>query len=185
MTEGLSVLHEHHVGPHDPIDRFPYWVRRAATGGEMLAPEPADLRVQLIDVRDLAAFVIKHVEAGTGDVFNLTGPEGVLTMRDLLGACVAAGDADTESIWVGQSFLRERGLHEAGEHGWEQLPYWYPETPGFSAFDVSKALGAGLRFRPLEETIRDTLAWHRQREWPAAEGVGLSRERERELLVGA
>jgi 2'-hydroxyisoflavone reductase len=170
------------VGPHDPIDRFPYWVRRAAMGGEMLVPEPADLRLQLIDVRDLAAFVIKHVEAATGDVFNVTGPEGALTMRELLGACVAAGDADTEVIWVGQSFLRERGLHEAGEHGWEQLPYWYPEAPGFSAFDVSKALGAGLRFRPLAETIADTLAWDRTRAqtWPM--GAGITPERERELL---
>lgn len=69
------------VGPYDPIDRFTYWVRRAAMGGEMLAPEPPDLRVQIIDVRDLAAFVIDHAEAGTSDVFNATGPEGVLTMR--------------------------------------------------------------------------------------------------------
>jgi len=170
------------VGPHDPIDRFTYWVRRAAMGGEMLAPEPADLRVQLIDVRDLAAFIIDHAEAGTGDVFNVTGPEGVLTIHELLEACVAAGDADTETIWVGQAFLRERGLREAGEHGWEQLPYWYPEEEGFSAFDVSKAIGAGLRFRPLAETITDTLAWDRAhgQTWPM--GAGITPERERELL---
>jgi 2'-hydroxyisoflavone reductase len=95
---------------------------------------------------------------------------------------VTAGDADTETIWVGQSFLRERGLHEAGEHGWEQLPYWYPESPGFSAFDISKALGAGLRFRPLAETIADTLAWDRTRgqTWPM--GAGITPERERVLL---
>ena len=167
------------VGPYDPIDRFTYWVRRAAMGGEMLAPEPANLRVQLIDVRDLSAFVIDHIETGTGDVFNATGPEGVLTMRELLEACVAAGEADTQTIWVGQAFLRERGLHEPGEHGREQLPYWYPELAGFSAFDVSKALGAGLGFRPLAETIADTLAWDRGR---GALKVGLTPEREREVL---
>jgi 2'-hydroxyisoflavone reductase len=170
------------VGPYDPIDRFPYWVRRAAMGGEMLAPEPADLRVQLIDARDLAAFVIDHVEAETGDVFNVTGPEGVLTMRELLEACVVAGDAGTETSWVGQAFLRERGLHEAGEQGWEQLPYWYPEVAGFSAFDVSHALNAGIRFRPLAETIADTLAWDRTRgqTWPMV--AGITPEAERELL---
>jgi nucleoside-diphosphate-sugar epimerase len=170
------------VGPHDPIDRFTYWVRRAAMGGEMLAPEPADLRVQLIDVRDLAAFVIDRVEAGTGDVYNATGPEGVLTMRELLEACVAAADADTEMTWVGQAFLRERGLHEAGEHGREQLPYWYPEVAGLSAFDVSKALGAGLRFRPLTATIADTLAWDRKRGQSSPMGAGITLEAERELL---
>jgi 2'-hydroxyisoflavone reductase len=170
------------VGPHDPIDRFPYWVRRAAMGGEMLAPEPADLGVQLVDARDLAAFVIDHVEARTSDVFNVTGPEGILTMGELLEACVPGGGADTETIWVGQAFLRERGLHDAGEHGWEQLPYWYPDEPGFSAFDVSKARGAGLRFRPLAETIADTLAWDRTRgqNWPM--GAGITPEAERELL---
>jgi 2'-hydroxyisoflavone reductase len=151
-------------------------------GGEMLAPEPADLRVQLVDVRDLAAFVLDQVEAGTDGVFNVTGPEGVLTMSDLLGACVAAGDADTETIWVGLDFLRQRGLSEVGEHGWEQLPYWYPELAGFCAFDVSKAIPSGLRFRPLAETIADTLAWDRTRgqTWPM--GAGITPERERDLL---
>ena len=170
------------VGPYDPIDRFTYWVRRAAMGGEVLAPEPANLRVQLIDVRDLSAFVIDHIETGTGDVFNVTGPESVLTMEEVLEACVAVGDANTETIWVGGAFLRERRLHEPGEHGREQLPYWYPELAGFSAFDVSKALRAGLRFRPLAETIADTLAWDRRRgqTWPM--GAGITPERERELL---
>jgi 2'-hydroxyisoflavone reductase len=149
---GLIVRPGFIVGPHDPIDRFPYWVRRAAMGGEMLAPEPADLRVQLIDVRDLAAFVVKHVEAGTGDVFNVTGAEGVLTIRDLLRTCVAAGDADTESIWVGQSFLRERGLNEAGEHGWEQLPYWYPERAGVLRV---RCLKGARRRAPVPPTRRD------------------------------
>lgn len=170
------------VGPHDSSDRFPYWVRRASMGGQMLAPEPADLRVQLVDMRDLATFVIGQIEAATAGVFSVTGPAGVLTMRELLEACIAAGDSDTETTWVEQAFLRERGLHEAGEHGREQLPYWYPEAPGFSTFDVSKALDAGLRLRPLDETIADTLAWDRTREqtWPM--GAGITPEAERELL---
>jgi 2'-hydroxyisoflavone reductase len=170
------------VGPHDPIDRFPYWVRRAASGGAMLAPEPAELAVQLVDVRDLAAFMIDHAEMRTGDVFNVTGPPEVLTMRRLLESCVEVGAAGTSIQWAGVEFLRERGLHEPGEHGWEQLPYWYTEEPGFSTFDISKALGAGLSMRPLAETIADTLAWDRSREqtWPM--GAGLEPQRERALL---
>ena len=100
------------VGPFDTLDRFPYWVRRAAAGGEMLGPEPADLRVQIVDVRDLAAFMIDHAEKRTGHVFNVTGPDRVLTMRDLLEACVDAGAAGTRIAWIGQDFLRERGLQD-------------------------------------------------------------------------
>ncbi|HEV8565273.1 MAG TPA: epimerase [Actinomycetota bacterium] len=171
------------VGPHDPIDRFPYWVRRSASGGAMLAPEPADLAVQIVDVRDLAMFMIDHAEKRTPGVFNVTGPEGVFTMRQLLEACVEAGAAGTRIVWAGLEFLRERGLHEPGEHGWEQLPYWYTEEPGFSEFDISKALAAGLSVRPLAQTIADTLAWDRTREqiWPM--GAGLDPQRERELLA--
>jgi 2'-hydroxyisoflavone reductase len=171
------------VGPFDPIDRFPYWVRRAASGGAMLAPEPVDLPVQIVDVRDLAAFMIDHAEKRTGDVFNVTGPESVLTMSRLLEACVEVGGAGTNIVWAGVRFLRERSLHESGEHGWEQLPYWYTEEPGFSAFDVSKALAAGLSLRPLAETILDTLAWDRTRvqTWPM--GAGIAPDRERELLA--
>jgi 2'-hydroxyisoflavone reductase len=168
------------VGPHDPIDRLPYWVRRAASGGAMLAPEPQDLAVQLVDVRDLAA--LDHVERQTADVFNVTGP-GTLTMRELLTACIDAGDAGTSIVWGPVDFLRARDLHEPGEHGWEQLPYWYTDEPGFSAFDISKALAAGLALRPLTETIADTLAWDRTREqtWPMR--AGIDPERERELLA--
>jgi 2'-hydroxyisoflavone reductase len=171
------------VGPHDPIDRFPYWVRRAASGGAMLAPEPADLPVQLVDVRDLAAFMLDHAERRTGDLFNVTGPKDVLTMAQLLETCVEIGAGGTSIVWAGVEFLRERALHEPGDHGWEQLPYWYTEEPGFSAFDVSKALAAGLSLRPLAETIADTLAWDRTREqtWPM--GAGIDPERERELLA--
>jgi len=170
------------VGPHDRNDRFAYWVRRAAMGGEMLAPEPADLRVQLVDVRDLAAFTLDRIEAGTDGVFNVTGPEGVLTMGDLLRTCVAAGNADTDTTWVGLEFLLERGLRKVGDHGSEQLPYWYPDLAGFCAFDVSKAVGSGLRFRPLAKTVADTLAWDRTRRqtWPMR--AGITPEVERDLL---
>jgi 2'-hydroxyisoflavone reductase len=170
------------VGPNDAMDRFAYWVRRADQGGEILAPEPRDMLVQLVDARDLAAFMIDGVERGADGVANVTGPAEPLTMRELLQACVEVARSDATLTWVEEAFLRERGLYEPGEHGWEQLPYWYPEEAGFAAFDVSRAIGEGLRFRPLRETIADTLAWDRARDRSEPLSAGVTLARERELL---
>jgi 2'-hydroxyisoflavone reductase len=170
------------VGPNDPMDRFAYWVRRADRGGEVLAPEPRDTLVQLVDARDLATFMIDGIEAKADGVFNVAGPEKPLTMSDLLEACIDVAGSDARLTWVEKDFLRERGVHDPGEHGWEQLPYWYPEEPGFAAFDVSKAIGAGLRFRALRETIADTLAWDRARDRSVPLSAGISQERENQLL---
>jgi 2'-hydroxyisoflavone reductase len=168
------------VGRHDPTDRFTYWPVRVAEGGPMLAPgAPAD-PVQFIDVRDLAAWTLDAIEGGLGGVYNATGES--MPFGELLDACRAATGSDAEFTWVSSARLLAEGVEE-----WMGIPLWIA-SPGWEAANrvvVDKAVGAGLRFRPLVETIRDTLAWHRRREWPAAEGVGLSRERERELLAGA
>lgn len=168
------------VGRHDPTDRFTYWPVRVAEGGPVLAPgTPAD-PVQFIDVRDLAAWTLDAIERGLGGVYNATGES--TPFGEFLDACRAATGSDAEFTWVPSARLLAEGVEE-----WMGIPLWIA-SPGWEAANrvvVDKAVGAGLRFRPLEETIQDTLAWHRRREWPAAEGVGLSRERERELLVGA
>jgi nucleoside-diphosphate-sugar epimerase len=162
------------VGPHDPTDRFTYWVRRAAAGGTMLAPEPQDQALQVVDVRDLGTFTLDHVEAGTADVFGVVGPREPFTWGEALPALVGAAGAGTELTWVDAAFLRERINDEEGE-----LPLWDIDYPGLHAFDASKAIAAGLHHRPLVETIADTLAWDRGR---GALKVGLTPERERELL---
>jgi nucleoside-diphosphate-sugar epimerase len=162
------------VGPHDPTDRFTYWVRRAAAGGRMLAPGPGDHALQVVDVRDLGAFTLDHVEAGTADVFGVVGPREPLTWGDALPVVVAAAGAGTELAWVDAPFLRERINDEEGE-----LPLWDIDFPGLHSFDASKAVAAGLHHRPLAQTIADTLAWDRGR---GALKVGLTPERERELL---
>ena len=162
------------VGPHDPTDRFTYWVRRAAAGGRMLAPGPQDHALQVVDVRDLGAFTLDHVEAGTADVFGVVGPREPLTWGEAMPALVKAADAGTELAWVDAPFLRERINDEEGE-----LPLWDIDYPGLHSFDASKAVAAGLHHRPLAETIADTLAWDRGR---GALKVGLTPERERELL---
>jgi 2'-hydroxyisoflavone reductase len=162
------------VGPHDPSDRFTYWVRRAAAGGEMLAPGPPDQALQIVDVRDLAAFTLDHLEAGTNDVFGVVGPAEPLTWGDALASMVDVGGAGTELSWVDARFLQERVKELEGE-----LPLWDIAFPGLHSFDPRKAIAAGLRHRPLAETVADTLSWDRDRE--PLKG-GLTPARERELL---
>jgi nucleoside-diphosphate-sugar epimerase len=165
------------VGPHDPSDRFTYWPRRIAAGGRVLAPAPSDAAVQFIDVRDLGAWIVDATEQGLGGIYNATGEP--TTFERVLDACQSvAGPA--EIVWVPAEKLVAAGVGE-----WVELPLWTvsPEFAAMQQANVSKALATGLRFRPLEETVRATLAWDGEREWPRAEGVGLAPEREQELLA--
>ena len=167
------------VGPHDPTDRFTYWPRRVAEGGRVLAPAPPDAPVQFIDVRDLGEWIVAAIEGARSGVYNATGEP--TTFAQLLEACQrVSGNVDL--VWVASERLAQAGVGE-----WMELPLWIvsPDYVGMQQTDVSKALRDGLRFRPLDETIRDTLAWDAERETPRAEGVGLAPERERELLAGA
>jgi 2'-hydroxyisoflavone reductase len=164
------------VGPHDPTDRFTYWPRRVAEGGRVLAPAPQDAPVQFIDVRDLAEWIVNAIESSLSGLYNVTGEP--TTFERLLEECVRASGV-AEIVWVPSERLVEAGVGE-----WMELPLWLV-SPDFAAMqrtDVSKALRDGLRLRPLAETVRDTLAWDAARATPRAEGVGLSAERERELL---
>jgi len=166
------------VGPHDPTDRFTYWPVRVAAGGEVLAPGSPDDPVQFVDVRDLAAWILDLTERGTGGVFNATGES--MPFQRLLDECRSVSGSDARFTWVPSETLLEAGVEE-----WMGVPLWIA-SPGWDAANrvvVERAIEAGLSFRPLPETIRDTLAWHAEREWPPAEGVGLSSERERELLA--
>jgi 2'-hydroxyisoflavone reductase len=165
------------VGPHDPTDRFTYWPRRVAAGGTVLAPGSPDDPVQFVDVRDLGAWIVRATAAGTSGTFNATGES--FPFSRLLDECRRVTQSDAEFVWVPSDKLLAAGVEE-----WMGLPLWIasPDFQAVSRVVVAKALGAGLTFRPLAETIADTLAWDAQREWPRAEGVGLDPERERELL---
>jgi nucleoside-diphosphate-sugar epimerase len=171
------------VGPHDPSGRFTYWPLRLAGGGEVLAPGDPARQVQLVDVRDLAEWMLQLAEGGTTGTFNATGPERPLTMGELLGTCDEVGGAEARLIWVDEPFLLEQ---EVG--AWMELPLWVTEGDNwFLGADVSRAVAAGLRFRPLEETVRHTLAWARQSGaglvTPGQVGsAGLDPQREAELL---
>jgi 2'-hydroxyisoflavone reductase len=165
------------VGPHDPTDRFTYWPRRVAGGGRVLAPAPPDAPVQFIDVRDLGQWIVHVTERGASGVFNATGE--TITFEQLLAECQAVS-GPAEIAWVASERLVEAGVGE-----WMELPLWIvsPEYSATHLADISKAVEAGLTFRPFAETIADTLAWDAEREWPRAEGVGLAPEREQELLA--
>ena len=164
------------VGPHDPTDRFTYWIRRAAAGGEMLVGGPPDAQIQGIDARDLGSFVLDRIEAADTDLYGVVGPAERATTADVLEAARGAGGADTSFVWADPDFVT--GLGEEHE-AW--FPMWHPHLPGFHAYDAGKAKAAGLRPRPFGETIVDTLAWDRERGAPLL-GAGMSAEKERELL---
>lgn len=169
------------VGPFDPTDRFSYWPIRIARGGEVLAPGDPDRQVQVIDARDLANWTVDCVERGTTGTFNATGPATRLTMREMLEACREGTASDATFTWVDESFLEAEGVGP-----WMEVPLWLPasdtDTRGMLAVSIDRAVHAGLTFRPLAETARDTLAWHRSRPAGTQLKAGLQPEREHELL---
>jgi 2'-hydroxyisoflavone reductase len=166
------------VGPHDPTDRFAYWPRRVARGGRVLAPGGPEHPAQFIDVRDLACWVVTAAEQSLHGLFNATGDP--TTLGRLLRSCQ---DTITGSqailAWVGDDDLLATGVSP-----WMGVPLWIA-VPGWEAHaqvDNNKARDAGLSFRPLDQTIRATLAWDLARGGPPSEVEGLTPEREEQLL---
>lgn len=167
------------VGPGDPTDRYTYWPVRVAKGGEVLAPGTPRDPVQMVDVRDLAEFIVRTLEDGSVGVYNATGPAGGMPIGEMLEACKRAAGSDARFLWADAEFL------EAQQIGpWQDMPTWVPPVgamAGFSRIDVSKAVSKGLRFRPHEETARDTLAWWKEQPEARRGGAmkaGLTPERE-------
>ena len=155
-------------------DRFTYWPARVARGGRVLAPDTPERAVQFIDARDLAAWILDKAEGRQAGVFNATGPERRLTMGEVLETCRTVSGSDARFAWVDEKTLL---AHNAGAY--TELPLWVPrEAEGFGRFNNRKAISAGLRFRPLADTVRDTLAWDRTRPAEAPRVNGLSPERE-------
>ncbi|MFG2036471.1 NAD-dependent epimerase/dehydratase family protein [Dactylosporangium sp. NPDC048998] len=144
------------VGPEDPTGRFEYWVRRAARGGEVLAPGEPGEAVQLVDVRDLADWILAAAGAGLAGAFDGIGAP--MTRREFHQGLAEGAGVPQTLTWVTQEFLLERGV--APWSGPRSLPFWLPlpQYAGFMDRDVTPSIAAGLRTRPLAETVRDTLA---------------------------
>ncbi|RKN03307.1 NAD-dependent epimerase/dehydratase family protein [Streptomyces radicis] len=156
------------LGPHENVGRLPWWLARVARGGPVLAPGPRELPLQYVDARDLARWTLDAAERGLSGPVDLVSPSGHATMGGLLDACVAAtgsatgpatGPATAELRWTAP----ER-VEAAGIAGWTELPIWTPPGELHDALhrsDVTRALGTGLRCRPVEETVADTWRWVR------------------------
>ncbi len=159
------------VGPGDLTDRFTYWPYRVAQGGEMLAPGDPKQQTQFVDVRDLANWTIHMVEGRKTGVYNATGPEYALAMGHFLDECKTMTGSDAHFTWVSDAFLTKHDV---------DLPLYAPEEyAGARAVNCSKAIHAGLTFRPVANTIRDTLVWKGK---DTELKVGLKPVQERELL---
>jgi 2'-hydroxyisoflavone reductase len=145
------------VGPEDPTDRFTYWPVRTKRGGEVLAPGSGRDPVQVIDARDLGAWVVRCIEDRTVGVYNAVGPASRTTMADVLATCREAAGSDARLTWVDAKFLEEQQVA-----AWSDMPAWVPaegEYAGFGSVSARKAMDRGLTFRPLLDTCRDTLSW--------------------------
>jgi nucleoside-diphosphate-sugar epimerase len=165
------------VGPFDPTDRFTYWPRRIAAGGDVLAPGDPEAPTQFVDARDLAAWLVQLALHGPGGTFNATGPAEPLTMRELFERSRAALRSDANFVWADDETVLAAGIEP-----WTELPLWLPGTDyaGMARADVSRALAAGLAFRPLEETVRDTFEWDGEE---PGERPTLTREKEAGVLA--
>lgn len=177
------------VGPRDPTDRFTYWPARAARGGDMVTPGSAANRIQFIDARDLAAFVLRVVENRTVGTFNAVSPPGTFSMGELIAASMTAANAQVKptppprAVWVPADFLEKQHVQP-----WSDMPVWIPEAGEYAAFaeaSAARAVSAGLTIRPIQPTVNDTLAWHLTR--PESERTklkaGLTPEREQSVLA--
>lgn len=148
------------IGPHENVGRLPWWLARIARGGEVLAPGDPATPMQLIDARDLAVFLLDCGGQRIAGAFNATGPRGNTTMGEWLGDCVAATGSDARLTWVDDRTLL---AHDVGP--WTELPLWMPrgvtEDNGDHVWDADtdRAEAAGLRCRPVRETVADTWAW--------------------------
>jgi 2'-hydroxyisoflavone reductase len=146
------------VGPGDPTDRFTYWPVRFDKGGEVLVPGTPDDPVQFIDVRDLARWLVHLVEKRTMGVFNATGPVGGCTVGNFVKACQAAASSPSTPVYVDADFLENQGL------GGGVVTILIPnrgDAAGFHRRSIARAVAAGFTSRPVEQTVKDTLAW-----WP-------------------
>jgi 2'-hydroxyisoflavone reductase len=164
------------VGPNDPTDRFTYWPIRVAKGGDVLCPGNPNWETQVIDVRDLAEWTVRLVEDKVTGVFNATGPNRKLTFGEIIETSKTVSDSDAHFVWADEQWLLDQKVEP-----WLGLPLWLgPE--GDMTVKIERAVSAGLTFRPLADTVRDTLNWDATRpkdhEWRA----GLRSERETELV---
>ena len=178
--DGVSLRLGVMLGPREYVGRLPWWLRRLARGGDVLAPGTPDRTIQPLDVRDAAVFTLSCVEGGLSGTFNLTAPIGHATFGELLTSCASVTGSSSALYWVS-----DQDLITAGVRQWSEIPLWR-SMPGVWAVDSSRAVAAGLAARPVVNTVRDTWAWMRTGDEVDGQGrsaeIGLAPEREAVLL---
>jgi 2'-hydroxyisoflavone reductase len=183
------------VGSRDTTGRFTYWPVRATEGGTMIGPGSPSNPVQVIDVRDLANFIVLSIEKKLSGAYNAVSPAGKFTIGEVVDTSIKVADAGTEVEWIDADFLEAEGVQP-----WQHMPAWVsPTTEGYAGFgqmDCSKAMGAGMTIRSMKETVASTLEYYRTRgpeliaergeefgvQWHARVRGGLPAEREAEVL---
>jgi 2'-hydroxyisoflavone reductase len=175
------------LGPYEDIGRLPWWLNRLARGGPTLAPGPQDLGVQYVDVRDLATWILDTAAQGRTGAYNVVSPPGHTTMGELLETANTVTGSHADLRWSDPQPILDAGLQP-----WMDLPIWL--APGYDhdfmhGADVTKALDAGLKNRPVTETVADTWAWLQDiggtaPQRPDRPTLGLDPEREAAFLAG-
>jgi len=168
------------LGPREYVGRLPWWLRRVAAGGRVLAPGTPGRSIQPVDVRDLAAFALKGTGQGISGAYNVAAPIGAETFEGMLGACAEVTGSDAEFVWVADEQLVACGVRQ-----WSEMPLWRV-FPGTWQVSAAAALAAGLSCRPLAATVADTWSWLQDSgdnpdDERAAE-IGMSGDRERQIL---
>ena len=169
------------VGPYDTTDRFTYWVRRIARGGRVPIPGPPERPIQLIHGADIARWLLSTAQRGVGGVFNMVGPPTPYTMGEMVDTIREASGSNAVPVWLDD----QRFLDEDLDY-WSDLPFIIDaEQVGVMTADVSRAVAEGLTFRPLLQTVRETLAWDTSRPAGTQLKAGMTPEKEQAVLRGA
>lgn len=167
------------VGAFDSTDRFTYWAMRISKGGKVFAPGSPNRFVQMIDAQDLAEWIVKMVEDGENGIFNVTGKPFDLTFAKMLEEIKNICESDAEFVWASEEFMKREAVEE-----WSEMPLYLAESreaaQGFLSANIDKTLAKGLKFRPLSDTIRETIDWRKTKTDELK--AGISAEREAELI---
>ena len=171
------------VGPRDRTDRYSYWPVRASRGGDILCPGDGTDKVQYIDVRDLAKFMVRCLENKTMGYYNAISDSNTETVKDMIDSCLAVTEVDTNLVWADTDFLTEQGVRP-----WVDMPVWVPnvgEMSGMTQIDVSAAISAGMTIRDRQTTALDTLNWFKSlpEERQKTTRAGIQPEREQQVLA--
>ncbi|MEV7780822.1 NAD-dependent epimerase/dehydratase family protein [Kitasatospora sp. NPDC088351] len=168
------------LGPKEYVGRLPWWLGRAARGGSILAPAPADRLIQPVDVRDVAGFALDRAAVAEGAIFNVTHPIGI-TFGDFVEACLRVTGGVGRPVWAQSDALARHGVTE-----WTELPLWRTHQGVWSVCS-QKAVSAGARFRPIEQTINETWAWLQEGgeliDHPRRHAHGISEDKEALVLA--